>query len=172
MTAQSEHELLEERARRLAQPTPRPELSLAREQLLAFRRGDRRYAIDTRFVLEVQSVAAFALLPGVPAHCQGLVATRGELIALFDLAVLLGAAPDNDEPPKQMLLCGEARAEFAVVIDEALALYEPQTLWVPHAQSGSLVAGVHPDGITVVDGAQMLNDPRFTLNNTIEEDAP
>lgn len=167
----SARELLEERARVLAQPPPALELDTSHNRLLRFRRGAGHYALDTRHVLEVVAISAHTLLPLVPSHSLGLTSARGELLPLFDLGPLLGETAKS-EAPRLMLLCGTLRAELAIAIDEALELVPPGTLLPPPADASSLIEGVSTEGFTVLDGTQLLSDPRLTIDSANQENLP
>lgn len=171
MSADSERQVLAERARKLSQPAIKLDLDVANERLLVFERSGARYALDTRFVLEVLSVAAHAELPFMPDYCLGLAVARGELLSLFNLAVLLGE-PRSAAPPRSMLLCGETRPELGLVIDRALTLSDLRPLLAAPSGASTLIAGVHPDGFAVIDGAALFSDPRLTIGQATQEKSP
>jgi hypothetical protein len=72
-----ERAILEARARDLARPVVTPDAQRSRGVLLLFARGSGRYAIDTRFVIQVVPLAGFAPVPFAPAACLGLAVARG-----------------------------------------------------------------------------------------------
>jgi chemotaxis signal transduction protein len=84
-----EQKILEERARALARPrrTQREE----RGTLAVFERHGVRYAIAPRFVYEVARAPWPTALPRSERHWLGVTSLHGELLAVADLAVLLGA---------------------------------------------------------------------------------
>jgi chemotaxis-related protein WspB len=51
------------------------------------------YALDCRRVVEVVPWVPLRSVPRAPAHHRGLLHFRGEVISVFDLAVLCGAPP-------------------------------------------------------------------------------
>lgn len=168
MKSLSDRELLEQRAQKLAQPALKLDLDIRANNLIVFQRGAGQFALETRFVHEVVTVVAQAELPGMPDYCLGIAAARGELLALFDLAVLLGE-PRSDKPVRLMLLCGEEHVEFALALDSALTLADLRPLFAAPAAASALIAGVHPDGFAVIDGAALLSDPRLMLAPTAQE---
>lgn len=171
MKSMDARRILEERARKLAQPAVKLELEIDQDQLVVFERGNGRYALDMRFLQEVSSVTAYAELPGMPDHCLGVATARGELVALFDLAVLLGE-PRSTSPVRCMLLCGEARPELAIAIDRAVTLADARPLFEPPAAASTLISGVHPDGFVVIDGTALLSDARLNLAPAAQENSP
>jgi purine-binding chemotaxis protein CheW len=161
-SARDAREILAERARALAEPVVMPDSQGSRALLLVFARGGARYAIDTRYVLQVVPLTEYTPLPFAPAPCLGLASARGELVPLFDLARLTGAVAD-DSAPKCMLLCGESKLELGLALDAALDLSEPASTLEPANDETRLVSGVDARGFVVIDGAALLSDPRLTL---------
>lgn len=167
----SERELLTLRAQKLAQPQVALDLDTTERRYLLFARSGAEYAIDTRHVLQVLPVSAHTALPFAPAFNLGLTAARGELLPLFDLAALLGQ-PARDGSPRLMLLCGEQRAELALAVDEALELVARGDLLPPPSGSSPLIAGVSSRGFTLIDGGELLSDPRLSIDFAQQENLP
>lgn len=82
---------------------------VAARVLLALRAGDRAVAIDAAAVSRVDRVGRIARVAGVGARV-GLAAVRGRIVAVWDLAALLGAARPVGEAP------------WLVVIEPGIAL--------------------------------------------------
>jgi chemotaxis signal transduction protein len=178
--AHDDYAILQQRARTLALPAVAPERLSARPQLLLFARGSGRYAIDTRFVMQVVPLADYVQIPFAAAPCLGLALARGELLALFDLPGLTGGKVSSETAPRSMLLCGEVKLEFGLAVDEALDLVDASELLEPpwagasgsaHEQNheARLVSGVDARGFIVIDGAALLSDPRLTLQPAKQE---
>lgn len=164
-------ELLEQRAQLLAQPQVSLQVDTSQTRLMLFARSGARYALDTRFVLEVLAVSAHTELPFTPAFNLGLTSARGELLPLFDLAALLGE-PAREGTPRFMLLCGEHRPELALAVDEALDLVPGNALLPPPPGASSLIVGIDPSGFTVIDGHELLSDPRLSIDSAQQENPP
>jgi len=80
--------------------------------LLAIRVGDKPYALA---VAELGGIAVDRLVTPVPSKAKalsGLVGLRGNLVAVFDLATLLGEAP-GAETPRWLARCGSAAVAVA-----------------------------------------------------------
>jgi len=174
--------VLEERARALARPRHdrRSHVQEARG-LALFERGGTVYAVERGAVFEATRVLPPTPLPRSAPHWLGIASLHGELIAVVDLAVLLGGAlppspvavPIDDldaadgEERQLVIVLGNGRRELAVVVD---AVREPrdatETLAVaPGTEHGTarLVVGTTDDGVRVLDAAALLADPRLRL---------
>jgi len=176
-----DRDLLTQRAAQLARPHAAVDASAreARAPFAIFERSGVRYAIHPRFVFEVSRVLAPTPLPLAAPHWVGVSSLHGELLAVADLAVMLGhGAPqplgesvghDADAAERRsslVLVLGGARRELALLIDrvhEARPLLETLTR-VPAGESASqLLAGTTGDDVRVLRGDALLADPRLTI---------
>jgi purine-binding chemotaxis protein CheW len=169
--ARDEQRILRERARALALPAPTLGLGETEAQLLVFTRGEARYALDVKFVRELLPLPDYAELPFSPPACLGLLALRGDLLALFDLAAL-HSATEQPAAPSLMLLCGEPSRELALAVDEALDLVSVGPIRRPPEDQDGPVVGFDERGFLVLDGEALLSDPRLTIDPQLAENAP
>jgi len=86
-------------------PPPPPELG---EALLRLRVGGSSLAVRLRHLSGLHLLPRVVRLPGAPASVLGVAGLRGQLIAVHDLAALLGLAA-SEEPPRWLLLASGAR---------------------------------------------------------------
>lgn len=114
-TASPEHTrlVLAERARALAIPTAVAD-DEPRLEILALNLGGRRYALETRHVIEMVRRPRVAPLPGALAPVTAVVAWRGRLLTALDLRP--AAAGEASRPPLLIVLGGE-RAELGLLAD-------------------------------------------------------
>jgi len=79
----------------MAEPrrAPGPEPATGEQWLFCVRIGGSRYAFDAGLVSEVVRVGPLTRLPAAPAYLPGVFAHRGEVLAVIDLARLLGPRP-------------------------------------------------------------------------------
>lgn len=158
--------LLAERARQLARVPEKPIRAEEVLELVGFVLAGERYGIESRFVLEVARLTRFTPVPGTPAFVLGVTSLRGEILALFDLRDLLGVQPEGVTDLGRIVVLGEHRREFGLLADLASEiLYVPieslaqtETAW-----GRAYVRGVSPDGVIVLSGQALLDDPRLTL---------
>ncbi|QRK04450.1 chemotaxis protein CheW [Archangium violaceum] len=85
-------------------PPPRQEPG---EALLRLRVGGAPLAVRLGHLSGLHLMPRLVGLPGAPAALLGLAGLRGQLIAVHDLAALLGL--QSSEPPRWLLLAGGAR---------------------------------------------------------------
>jgi purine-binding chemotaxis protein CheW len=161
-----EREVMDERARRLAVATrahTAPEHLL---ELVHFHVGGQDYALEARFVREVlRTSEQHVPLPSSPPQLRGVVLLHGEVLAVVELAPLFGRPAPAAHGP--ILVVGQGRAELGLRADrvEEVLSVSRDTLLAPPgalgAQERSLVAGLTPEGIIVLEGEALLRDGRL-----------
>ena len=160
-------EVLQARARQLARVPEEPSRAGEVLELVGFVLAGERYAIESRFVREVARLSRFTPVPGTPAFVLGVTNLRGEILALFDLRHLLDVVPEGVTDLGRIVVLGEHRREFGLLADAASEILSiPGASLVPTetAWARAYVRGVSPDGVVVLSGEALLNDPRLTID--------
>jgi purine-binding chemotaxis protein CheW len=127
------------------------------------------YGIETRYVCGVITRKCFTTIPRTPAHLVGIHDLHGQMLPIFDLRSLMGLPADVVAVNPQALVCGEEDAEFGILADEVTnvgRLHLPQLTTLPESDfSGNVswIRGTDKDGMTVLDGAALLKDPRLFI---------
>jgi len=165
--------ILDERAKLMALAVARSrseELSL---EVLTFQLGNQRCGIPTRFVFEMLAVPTVTSLPGVASYIRGVCSVRGQILLVTDLALLFGfptANPEDTDSQQQLLILGSERPEFGVICQgfgqtarlAKSAISNSAELSAPPI--GRCAAGVTVDGTLLLDGKELLKDPRLYVN--------
>lgn len=156
-TAEEAARVLEERAVHLARPLAAEEVEGA-IGLATFALAGERYGIEARWVVEVARLSHLTPLPGAEPPLFGVTAWRGDLLTLYDLRSVLGLPARALDDMKWIVVLGEGRAAFGILADEPGEFVElpPQALEVGGARRPSLVLGVTPDALVVLDGARVM----------------
>lgn len=160
VTPEQAHEMLAERARALAR---RPEWKREEtmREALVFGVAGQRYAIESRFVVEVFHLSELALLPGAEPPVIGVLGWRGRLLTVMDLRAMLGLPTTGLDDLGRVIVLGDARPEFGVladVVEEITTLAESEVR-VPQRGiqvSERYVRGVALDAVLVLDAAELL----------------
>ena len=161
--------VLEERARLLARSiASEPQRSKIWE-LLTFRLGQERYAVETRFVQKVFRPTEISPVPRTAGFLKGVTNLRGEVLAGMDLSSFLGRA-GNGNQAEWVLVFGDDRPEFGLLaetIEEVIQRKDEELFPVrngPMHASTDLIRGVTADALFVLDGEKLLNDPRLMID--------
>lgn len=161
-------EMLAERSRRLAQ---RQETAERRDAMavLAFRLGRERYALETRFILEVRRLTEFTPIPGAPGYVVGATNLRGDIVAVFDLRLFFGLSSSGMLDRSQLIFIGGEGPEFAVIADVVEGLTEIESAdFVPDAvfdaeRGRDSVRGITKEAMIVLDGDALKSEPRLGI---------
>lgn len=154
---------LRERAVQLAAPLVAEAERRGFLEVISFRRAERRYAIESRYVMEVGKCGVLSRVPGAQPAMLGMTNLRGDLLPVFDLSH--GSAPAEQA---QLLVLGEVAPDFGLLVDAAedvsrLAL---DALTAPSALGAIPMSnharGVEVDGRVLLDGRALLLD-RFVF---------
>ena len=88
----------------------------ARTEYLAFHLGNEQYAIDITRVREIRELERVTRLVEAPAHVQGVINLRGEIVVVTDLRTRFGMPPCEASGRKVMIVI-DASAMVGMVVD-------------------------------------------------------
>lgn len=165
--AEGSRQVLEARARQLARVPAEPPRAGEVLELVGFVLGGAPYGIESRFVREVARLTRFTPVPGTPEFVLGVTNLRGEILALFDLQHLMGVVAEGVTDLGRIVVLGEHRRELGLLADAASEiLHVPRSslAQTEAAWGGGYVHGVTPEGVVVLSGEALLNDPRLTID--------
>ncbi len=161
--------ILADRARALARPL-RGEVSGETVELVVLALGPERYGVDTRHVIELQTLSGLSRVPGLPPIWAGIVNLRGTLCPVLDLRAYL-SLPEPGEPraARKVALVAGGGLTVGLLVDDTLEIARvpvarigPPLMGVPGTTRGG-VRGVTPDLLTVLDVEELLADPRLVV---------
>jgi purine-binding chemotaxis protein CheW len=151
--------VLDARARALARPivTSQPG---ERFEGVVFALAGERYAIESRYVIEVFRLKELALFPGARPPAFAITAWRGELLQILDLRAVLGRPTTALDDLGHVLVLGERRAAFGVLADAAHGLIALPVAELRPWAEGTAAGGEYLRGITR-DAVLVLNAERI-----------
>ncbi len=162
--------ILHRRAVRLAcenEPTrqaPRGDL------FLAVRLGAREhYGIPYRWLDEIVRPFGVTPVPGTPAFVLGVMARRGKLLAVLDLAHLLHIESGEDDAETRLVMVSAAGYSVGLRVAEVIGndRYRAEALGpiMPGAAAGEehWSSGIHAGQLTMLDLDALLGDPRIKI---------
>jgi purine-binding chemotaxis protein CheW len=155
-------------ARAVALAAPRVVAPVAEVlELIVFRAGTERYAIDAVEADEAIEINDVTPLPGVPPFYRGLIVEQGVVYPLIDIRALVGApAAEPLAPAHAILFTGERTIAIAAETVESFVRIETASIGAPakgaHAPA---IRGVTADGITLLDIHLLLADARLVVDD-------
>ncbi|HEX2026740.1 MAG TPA: chemotaxis protein CheW [Nitriliruptorales bacterium] len=155
-------------------------MDAAGTSLLLLEVDQRRCALPTGAVVELQRAVAQEPLPAAPAVVEGLIDLRGETVPVLDLRLRLGLAPRAPHPDHVLVVVDLDGRTVALRADAALDVVEVPEEVIEDARDAvpgaRFVAGLlhSPDGIVVIhDLAQFLSWEEATaLDAALARGAP
>ena len=163
------HRVLRARAAAMAAPLPAAPASTILE-LVVFRAGTERYAIDAVEAAEAIEVRAVTPLPGLPPFYLGLIAHEGVVYPLIDIRPLVSAPPGNDLVPAHAILFSSSVRTIAVAAEsvESFVRIDAATIGTAGSSEGrtsAAIRGVTDDGIVLLDAHVVLGDARLVIDD-------
>lgn len=130
-------------------------------EVVTFALATERYAIESRYVVEVFRLADLALLPGSDAPALGVAAWRGGLLTVLDLRPLLGIPVAALSDLGRVVVLGEAGATFGFLADAVLEVAHLRRSEVCEPAEGvavkrDFVRGVTGEALIMLDAGKLL----------------
>jgi purine-binding chemotaxis protein CheW len=167
-------QILDDRARALAEPRADVSAGGGMLQLLSFRLDRERFGLEMRYVRAVGREPDITPIPQAAAFVLGLTNFRGEIVAVFDLRALLDSRPRGAADRPRVLFLGTHRIEFAIAadtVDEVTIVAADGIGRRPwRLEAGcDMASGLTPDALNVLDGEALLNDRRLFIDQAPAE---
>ena len=135
--------------------------------------GGEQFAIDVRNLREVMIVEKLTAVPGAPAFVRGVANLRGEVLAILDVASVLGLPSCGAGPAGKALVLEPASSQVAIVVDEILGLETFDELRPPedprpneHAAFG--MGWLERDGrpVTLLDVSRVVDELKMRARDS------
>ncbi len=166
-------QILEQRALRLSEPLPDKASMQGVLEIVEFRVGAERYAIETAFVREVFQARALTSVPGTPAFVVGIINVRGRIISVVDIRGFFGLPARMDTDGLHVLILQSETMEFALLADEIAGVSRiaevdlQTTLPTLNGARAEYLKGITADRLTVLDAGKMLTDPALVIDEEV-----
>jgi purine-binding chemotaxis protein CheW len=152
--------VLEARARTLARPAASASATDMLE-VITFTLANERYAIESRYVVEVFRLKELSPLPGAEHPVFGMTAWRGELLTILDLRTVLGLPATALNDLSRVIVLGLPRPVFGVLADAVLELGTLPASSIQTPPEGAAakrdhLRGVTPEAVLVLEGQSLL----------------
>ena len=165
-----ERDILRQRAVRLACETDPHAAAPMGELFLAVRLGPReRYGIPYRWLDEIVRPRGLTPVPGTPAFVAGVMARRGRLIAILDLARLLRLEGGDDDVEARIVMVSAAGLSVGLRVNEVIGndRYDADALDPVPPNTAAIgnhwMTGIHAGQLTMLDLAALLGDPGIRI---------
>ncbi len=164
---------LRERARALAVRLE-PAQTAAMLDVLEFRLGQERYALETAHVREVCTFKHLTPLPSLPPFVRGIVNVRGLILPVLDLKSLLDLPEQGVTDLHRVIVVEGNDLEFGLLADAAVgvrAIPADSLHAAPATLTGlraDYLKGVTAERLVVLDVTRILADSRLIVHQDVE----
>jgi chemotaxis signal transduction protein len=147
---------LEQRARDLAR-VPTADEAEAHVELLVFRMGGERFALETTSLVEVFRARELARLPSSEAPFFGVTVWRGDLLLLLDLRALLSLPMSAEDQLTHVVVLKTDRSALGLLMELEREIVSVAALDVmPAAGTNTYVRAVTRSGLQILDPSALL----------------
>jgi purine-binding chemotaxis protein CheW len=169
----SRNEVLRARAALLARPPKDTDTSEASLELLEFRLAHERYAIETRFVVEVHPLRNLTPLPSTPPFVLGIANVRGRIVPVFDVKKFFALPEMGLTDLHRIILVRGRDLELGILADLSVGvttlplhrLHPPMPTLT--GIGAEYLKGVTAERLIVLDMDRILADPRILVNEEV-----
>ena len=143
-------------------------------ELLEFRLAAERYAVETRYVVEVHPLRELTPLPGTPAFVRGIVNLRGRILPVFDLKKFFDLPEQGLTDLHRIIVVRGHELELGLLADTVATVRTlPRAALQPSLPTLSEIGaeylmGVSEERIIVLDLARILTDPKIVVNDEVD----
>lgn len=162
--------ILSARAKLLAREVDRGETSIAAVEVVEFVLAHERYAIEFKYIREIQPLRDLTPLPCAPPFVLGLISVRGQILSVIDIKKFLELRQSGLTDLNKVIVVRTDRMELGIVADDilgvrfiSLADIQPSlpTLIDIHAE---FLRGVTKDSVVVLDIEKLLSASRIVVD--------
>ncbi len=92
-------------------------------KLLIFRLGNGKYACDTNYVDRIIKYENLTYLPSLQPSLEGLYNYEGQVIKIYNIAILLGIGIKNEGANKKIIIIKHKDVLVGFVVNEVLEVF-------------------------------------------------
>lgn len=143
------------------------------EEYLVVQIADQRYAIHAPLCKEVLKLPPLVRVPRVPVHIRGIFNLRGEIVAVTDLAPLLGNPPQQTTGTSRLVVVAQGLHRTALLVDAVEGLTQVDVGQIEPLAEGAaaglrdLFRGkrvIEQQTLLILDIASVLSRPELLID--------
>jgi purine-binding chemotaxis protein CheW len=167
-------ETLKARAAALARPAAPPGGAGQTLEVVEFRLGEERYALEQIFVREVLGPKELTPIPCTPPFVRGIVNVRGQIVAVIDIRKLLELSESGRAEVHPIIIVHFQGVELGI---EADAVSGVRAIELDHVQASlptltgirsQYLKGVADGQVVILDADKILTDPKLVVDEQVQ----
>jgi purine-binding chemotaxis protein CheW len=137
-------------------------------EVLTFRLGKERYAMDVIHVRGVRPVGSITRVPGVPNFYRGVINVRGRIVSVLELRHFFNIGADKSDMPPELVI-----AETEDLYLALLAHHIEEVATIPRETVESVdikyARGVTADRLVILDIQTLFSDDRLSIGGKADK---
>ncbi|MBF0138163.1 MAG: purine-binding chemotaxis protein CheW [Magnetococcales bacterium] len=139
--------------------------------VIEFSLNDEKYALELTCIREVYPLKELTELPGVPAFVAGLVNVRGQILSVNDIRKFFDMPRAGFSDKNRIIILFKPGMEFGILADAILGIRRiPRREILPTLPTltgirAQYLKGVTLDHTVILDGMELLADPKMIVND-------
>lgn len=165
--------LLRARAQALARVPEPAQAQNTLLELLEFRLASERYALETRHVLEVQTLRELTPLPCTPSFLLGVVNVRSRVLPVLDIKKFFGLPEQGLTDLHRIILVRGHDLELGLLADVIVGVRKVRveslqpTLATLTGIHADYLKGIDAERLVVLDLDRILSDPKIIVHDEV-----
>jgi purine-binding chemotaxis protein CheW len=168
-TAMERKNLLEARARALAREAPTALAAGKSLQIVEFRLASEAYAVESRFVCEIQLLRGCTPMSSTPSFIVGVINVRGRIVSVVNLKEFFDLPEKGLNERDNVIVIGEDQMEFGILADSivcarAISVADIAPPIPTLSKIGSrYIKGIVEARMIVIDAQRLLSDEDMVI---------
>jgi chemotaxis signal transduction protein len=139
-------------------------------QIVEFLLGNKKYGLDGSYIKEAQTLLSLVEIPGTPDHLLGLINSRGQTLAVYDLKRMLGLPSPELTVFNKVMIVQHPQVLLGLAVDEVLgsSIVELSRLQMPLTNAEDIqvrhIKGITSDAIMILNAETLMDDRRLTIS--------
>ncbi|HDQ44063.1 MAG TPA: chemotaxis protein CheW [bacterium] len=174
MNATQKRRILTERAKELALPVIEKKTDDSHVEVLEFLLSYEKYAMESRYVNEVFSMADFTHLPCTPDFVVGIMNLRGTILSLIDIRSFCDLPVQGLSNLNRVIVVENGQMKVGILADVILGIRQiPSASIQPPLSTmkgirSDYLKGVTKEPLVIIDIQKILSDPQLIVDEEID----
>jgi purine-binding chemotaxis protein CheW len=167
-------EILQARAKMLAQESATQELDGEYLEVIEFSLAYEKYGIETTFVREVYPLKELTALPGTPPFVRGIINVRGRIFSVLDLKKFFDLPEKGLTELNKVIVVHRGLMEFGILADEIAGVrrvkassLQPAVPTITGIREEYL-RGLTAERTVILNAEKLLQDKNIVVHQEIE----
>ena len=101
-------------------------MSAGDNRFMEFRLGGQHFALPLLSVKEVIPKPEITVVPNMPAHFEGMINLRGQILGVFNVRKKLAAKPGENANGEVVIVIEQQGVSVGMIVDEVTRVLHPQ----------------------------------------------